>query len=828
MHSGTLRALEYDRIVEVVRGLAVTPLGESRLARLTPLTERSEVESAQALTSEATRFLLDHPGFPLRAPADLDAILDALAVEGRPLEALGLSALGSFLESVEQCALAVRRAAHGELPKLSAIASAVVSFEREVHELRRTIDPTGEVFDHASPELRSIRDRLRKQRARLRGTLESYLRGKDTSKYLQDQVITDRHGRYVLLVRAEHRSSIPGIVHGSSSSGASLFLEPLSTVEINNDIVALQEEENAEVRRILLALTDAFRNRADDLATTFDAATDFDIAQAFGRFSRMVDGVAPVVSQDGRVELRSARHPLLIPAVDARQAEESTDDEARERRSSPPVPVDLLMTPPTSVLVITGPNTGGKTVALKTVGLLALMAQTGLHIPAAAGSRLPAFRSIFADIGDEQSIAANLSTFSWHVTNIASMDRALELPALVLLDEVGAGTDPVEGGALGMAIIDHFRQRDAVVVATTHYDTLKTYASTTPGVTTAAFGFTPEFAPTYRLVYGSPGRSLALEMAGRLGLAPSIIESARQYRSVRETQLAEHLAKVDQELHALEHERRLVSREREQLAEHETRFRTREENLRTREDQVKRRVETELNERLRDARREIDSVMDDVKRRAASLVSQAARRAEATAQPISTGETGAARGEARAALDRVADKLRSELTDAVGASSPQNGHGPGPKPSRGDRVSVGPLGLEGIVQAIHGREAEVDIRGKRLRASLEELRVVTRAAAPNAPARVTVQVHAPTRDSAWGDLNVIGCSVDEALSRTEKFLDAALLAEHRTVRVIHGHGTGQLRRALADFLHVHPLVARFAAAPPEQGGSGVTVVDLKE
>jgi DNA mismatch repair protein MutS2 len=246
MHPGTLRALEFDRIVEVVRGLAVTPLGEARLRDLAPMTVASDVEHALALTSEAARFLVDCPGFPLRAPAELEDILENLAVDGRALDAAALATLAVFLESVDQCSLTVRRAAHGNFPRLLAIAGAVVSFEREVAEVRRTIDPTGEVFDHASPELRAIRDRLRKQRARLRGTLESYLRGKDTSKYLQDQVITDRNGRYVLLVRSEHRSAIPGIVHGSSASGASLFLEPLSTVEINNEIVALHEDEAAE------------------------------------------------------------------------------------------------------------------------------------------------------------------------------------------------------------------------------------------------------------------------------------------------------------------------------------------------------------------------------------------------------------------------------------------------------------------------------------------------------------------------------------------------------------------------------------------------------
>jgi DNA mismatch repair protein MutS2 len=824
MHSGTLRALEFDRIVEVVRGLAVTPLGEARLAKLTPRTEIDEVPAALALTTEAARFLVDHPGLPLRAPAELDEILQSLDVQGRPLDPAALVALAGFLESVGQCGVAVRRAAHGEFPRLLAIAAAVVSFEREVADVRRAIDPTGEVFDHASPELRSIRDRLRKQRARLRGTLESYLRGKDTAKYLQDQVITDRGGRYVLLVRAEHRGAIPGIIHGSSASGASLFLEPLSTVEINNEIVALQEEEAAEVRRILLALTDGFRGRTEDLGQTLEAATEFDVAQACGRFSRMVDGVAPLLSSDSRVELRAARHPLLIPSVDARLAD--IDDAERERRTSAPTPVDLLVVPPTSVLVITGPNTGGKTVALKTVGLLSLMAQAGLHIPAAPGSRIAVFRSIFADIGDEQSIAANLSTFSWHMKNIVSMDLALETPALVLLDEVGAGTDPVEGGALGMAIIDHLRQRGAIVIATTHYDTLKTYASTTEGVSSAAFGFTPSFAPTYQLVYGSPGRSLALEMAGRLGLPPPVIEKARQYRSLREAQLAEHLARVDQELHQLEHERRLVAREREQLGEQEARFRSREEALRDREDHFRRKLEARLDERLRDARREIDAVVDDVKRRAATLVSQAARRASATAQPVSTGETGAARADARAALDRIADRVQTDLVGTASAQAPANGDEARALPARGDRVTVGPLGLEGVVQAIHGREAEVDVRGKRFRAAVNELRVIGPAApAPGRP-HVQVQVHA--RDATTNDLNVIGCTVDEALSRTDKFLDEAVLAEWRTVRVIHGHGTGQLRRAIAEFLQMHPLVSRFGAAAPEQGGSGVTVVDLKE
>src|SRR5207245_2886470 len=331
-------------------------------------------------------------------------------------------------------------------------------------------------------------------------------------------------------------------------SGASLYLEPLSTVEINNDIVALEQQEREEVHRILRLLTDGFRTKPIELRQVLDAATELDIIQAKVAFAHLVSGVAPSISADGRLELRGAKHPLLIPAVVSRL------DSTRAVPSRDPVAVDLLVIPPITVLLITGPNTGGKTVALKAAGLLALMAQSGLRIPAAHGSRLPVFRSLFADIGDEQSIEASLSTFSAHITNIASMDRSLATPALVLLDEIGSGTDPIEGGALGVAVVDHFKTRGATVIATSHYDALKTYASTTEGVASAAFGFDAEtFAPTYQLMYGTPGCSRALEIAARLGLNPSVVAAARENLTAREAQLAEHLAKIDRDMRALEH-----------------------------------------------------------------------------------------------------------------------------------------------------------------------------------------------------------------------------------------------------------------------------------
>src|SRR5919106_628282 len=638
MQPGTLRALEFDRIVDAVRNLALTPMGSDRLARLGPSTEAHRVAHLLAQTSETARFVAAHGAFPLRAAADLPNSLAALAVEGRPLEPLRLLALATFLESIDESRAAIRRTP-GAFQLLEAAVGGAASFKHEVSHVRAKIDPAGDVVDDASPQLKMLRDRLRKQRSRLRTTLESYLRGKETSKYLQDQVVTERNGRYVLVVKTEHRSGIPGIVHGASTSGASLFLEPLSTVEINNDIVATEEQEAEEIRRILLALTDAFRSRPGDLQRTIDAATELDVLQARARFSASVDGIEPALSTDGAFELQAARHPLLIPGVGA------------PRDSKPPVPVTIKVIPPATVLLITGPNTGGKTVALKTAGLLSLMAQAGLWVPAAEGSRVPVFRSLFADIGDAQSIEASLSTFSAHIMNIAAMDRSLVTPALVLLDEVGSGTDPIEGGALGVAIVDHFRRRGATVVATSHYDSLKTYASTTEGVSSAAFGFDAEtYAPTYQLIYGSPGRSLALEIAARLGLNASLIAAARQNLTAREAQLAEHLAKIDHELRALDHERRLALKEREMLETADARMRQREEAPRQREETFRRRLNEELEAELRRARREIDEVIAQLKAKTAAIAEEAGRQAAA----VSTGEAGMARSDARAAVESVA------------------------------------------------------------------------------------------------------------------------------------------------------------------------------
>jgi DNA mismatch repair protein MutS2 len=806
----SVRPLEFDRIVEALAGLALTPLGTAALAELTPHTDPKAVAAALNATSETTRYLESNALFPLRASSGLETALAAIGVQGQWLEPLALRAVADFLDSVEVARTSIRSAS-GAFPLLTAVASRAASFKDEVASVRHAIDPSGEVLDQASSALRGIRDQLRQKRSRLRSTLDQFVRGRESAKYLQDQIVTERGGRYVLMVRAEHRSNVPGIVHGSSASGATLFLEPSATVEINNDIVELEEQEREEVRRILLELTDGFRRRPDELQASVSVAVELDVLQAKARWGAIVNGVAPEIAIDGRLELRAARHPLLIRDVRRRLAE---DDLAGDV-----VPTDIILEPPGRVLLITGPNTGGKTVAIKTVGLLALMAQAGLHVPAAV-AKLPVFSSVFADIGDEQSIAASLSTFSGHIANIVVMDRAMRLPALVILDEVGTGTDPNEGGALATAIVNHFKQRGAHVIATTHYDALKTWGTATDGVTTAAFAFDPKtFAPTYRLVYGAPGRSLAIEIAQRLGLPLPVVSAARGFLSDDQKKVAAHLARIDAQARALESERSKLQRDRRTVDEEHVRLAAREKDIKDREDRLAKRINEKLEDRVRQARRDIDQVIEQLKDRSETLLEQAAVRARSGG--ISTGDTGAARAEAREAIERIVERLKEPAARSVA---------PRPEPTVGARVAVGGLGLEGTIVSIHGSQAEIDVRGKKLRSPLKGLQVVASAnSPPSTPApKVRVNLDLQPREGLHSELNVIGATVDQAIDRVARFLDQTLVTDQQQVRIVHGHGTGQLRRGIAAYLKDHPLVSKFYPAPREQGGEGATIVELKE
>jgi DNA mismatch repair protein MutS2 len=817
MHSTVFRALEFNRISDALAALALTAPGRARAAELEPAASADEVRARLQTTAEAAAFVRAGGSLALSAPDDILDTIARLDVQGVPLDPLQLVGLARLLDSTATVVAALRRAAAAGSPRLADVVAGAASFQDEIATVRRAIEPSGDVSDAASPALRDIRESLRRQRAKLRSTLDALVHGRDTAKYLQDQIVTDRNGRYVVVVRAEHRQAIAGIVHGSSTSGASLYLEPLSTVELNNDVVALAERERAEIHRILTALTNAFRLRGDELAATIEAAAALDELYAKVELARRMDGVAPDLVDDGRLEFIGARHPLLIAAI---------ADLVGEPGSGPAqvVASDLTIVPPTRALVISGPNTGGKTVALKAFGLLSLMAQAGLLIPVEAGSRFTPFATVFADIGDDQSIAASLSTFSAHIAHLVAMDRDLEVPALVLLDEVGGGTDPIEGGALGAAVIDHFRRRGALVVATTHDDVLKSYAATTDGVMTAGFGFNPDtYAPTYRLLYGAPGRSLAFEIAERLGLPAAVIADARARRSGRESQLAAHLARVDEELAALERARQALEDERRALATERDAVLARESRLAEREAALKRRLDDRVNERLREARLEVDRIVGTLKHKADAMAAEL----KPGRPRLSTGDLGAMRSSARAALDTVAASTGQPAAGDDLHIEPLTG-----PPRTGDTVFVPAFNTDAVVRGVSGSSVEVDVRGKRLRMKVSDLRQRTggRSSAGEATPsrRGGVLVAAAAHEGVAREINLIGETVDAAVPRLEKFLDDALLADERRLRVVHGHGTGRLREAVRAFFRQHPLVASVGPAPDQEGGAGATIVELKD
>jgi DNA mismatch repair protein MutS2 len=821
MQPAALRALEFDRIREALARETSTPVGRSRALALAPAPDATSVARRLGLTGEALSFLNQGGTLSIEAPADLEALLRTLDVADEPLEPRSLLGLARALASVEHVVGAIRAAQAG-VPGLAKIAATVESFAEETVAVTRAIDMSGDVTDDASPALRDIRSRLRRQRATLRTTLEGFARGRDTAKYVQDEVIADRNGRYVIVVRAEHRHAIRGLVHGSSASGASVYLEPLATVELNNDVIALVEREHHEVIRILGALTNAFRIRRSALSVLFEAAGEIDELQARARLARRMDGVAPRLVEDGRIEFRDARHPLLIPAVrDLLDADEA--DDVRARAPLNPVPSDLVIVPPTRALVISGPNTGGKTVALKAFGLLTVMAQAGLFVPADGRSTFTPFDGVFADIGDEQSISASLSTFSARVANIIEMERAIDGRALVLLDEVGSGTDPVEGGALGTAVIDHFWRRGALVVATTHDDALKSYAATTDGVQTAAFGFNQEtYAPTYRLVYDAPGRSLALEVAERLGMPATIVADARARRSGRESQLAEHIAQLDAQLADIDTARMRVDEERAAVDRQREALLIREGRLAEREAVVKKRLNERITERLREARREVDTVLTRLRSKADVLAEQAERRARTTTPVLSTGEIGGLGREARRALGTI-DTATDERPQAQ-----DTGEALDTPPDVGQTVQVMSVGATGTVIAVSSRRIEVEVRGKRMRVPLSSLRRPVPKPTSDRRSSASRTVTMPPEGGRPLELMVIGATVDDAVDRAEKFLDDALLSDARRLRVIHGHGTGRLRQALRVFFREHPLVASVAGAPSTEGGEGATIVELKD
>jgi DNA mismatch repair protein MutS2 len=825
VNAHTFRSLEFEKVRTLLLQQAGSADGRDRLAGLRPSTDVQQVREWLSTTSEGVRLLAAIGRQPYHDLPDVAELLPQARMAGFHLEPMALLDVASFIEGGVEIA---QRAARVEgAPRLSARAAEVRDTTDVASAIRRALLPSGEVADDASPKLGDLRRSLVRLRSQLTSVMESYLRDRDADRLLQDKVITTRNDRYVLVVKADHKGQLPGVVHGSSGTGQSVFVEPLPAVSLNNDIVERQDEERREVIRILTELTARVGARADDLAQTISVLGELDAAQAKALLARDMRAVEPKITDDLELDLPEARHPLLMPVLRERLGER-----AEGRRA--PVPVSLRVGYGEPVLIVSGPNTGGKTVALKTLGLFALMAQAGLHLPASAGARLPVFKRIYADIGDEQSIAESLSTFSAHLAAIVEMTRDLQLPALVLLDEVGAGTDPTEGGALGVAIVDHFRRRGAMLAATTHHGLMKGYAQSTPGVATASFGYDPQsYEPTYRLSLGVPGRSLALEMAERLGLPPSIVQDARSRRDDKEAQAEALLAKLEREKADLEKQRRRTEAERVEV-----------ESLLAEQKKAEKEVLAKKRTELEAFARDLKRRGEEAVRKAQDAIREAVQRVEAKHRLLEAEGTKAR----LSAVAAIATAQEEALRD-TGAPEIAEIEAPALPLAVGQRVRVKTLNVVGEVMALPGGgSAEVAVSGKRLRVDAGELVALAggvpssragsgpqgatharpRLAAAGAPRLGGGGVSVNVRTQAPAEVNLVGLTVDEALPRVDKLLDEATVSNRSQVRIVHGFGQGKLRKAVAELLEGHPQVASFRLGAANEGGGGATIVELKE
>ena len=771
-----------------------TPMGRELALGLTPSHDLTEIARALGETRQGRAALALSGAPPWELIPDVRPTLEAVRPAGAVAESGELAAVVPLLEAAERLR-AYGRGIALVAPDLAAAFAGFPSLPRLADLLKRSLDEDGGVKDEASAALRRIRSRLRDLRKAVVRALEAYFLSPTADGTFQERYVTVRHGRYVLPVRAEAKGRVRGIVHDRSQSGATLFVEPEGVVEANNELVQAAREEESEILRILAALTDAVRDALPELAALVAGVGRLDLAFARAELGERMGASEPVPSPDRVVALRAAKNPLLLA-------------QSWKEPGRPVVPVDIELDGERSLLLITGPNAGGKTVALKTLALLALMAQSGLHVPAEEGARLPVFSQVFAIVGDDQSVAENLSTFSAFVKQLREVLERVDDRSLVLLDELGAGTDPDDGAALAQAVLDELAGRGALCVASTHLEPLKGFASTHPRARNASVEFDHErLAPTFRLVYDRPGQSYALAIGARLGLDPGLIERAHGYRSAQQRQLQELLARLD--------DRDRQEAERSALIE---RRETESAGLLSR-------AQSEL-EAARAAARDM---MARAKAESGRLVGEIRRAVNEEWERLRRGEK--TRGELERSRQRVRDaSARAERL----AGDPAPGSPAGGAVAPGDRVEIAHLGLKGEILTVDGGTATVQAGAVTVKVPRQALRVVAGPAHPGLTPKGDgagvrgreAGISLPDKGGVRGELQLIGKTTEEARDLLEEYLDDAFLAGLASVRIIHGKGTGALRRAVEEVLSAHPLVAERRPGSPSEGGAGATVAVL--
>jgi DNA mismatch repair protein MutS2 len=835
MHEQAFTILEYDELRDLVRRGAQTPMGQACVDALKPFESVSELKNALAAVSECVDLRKRGGTWTFSELGDPAEKLALLRVEGTILEPpamLEIKSLSDHAMSARASILAERQTS----PVLwNLVEKLPVELSRLSARIANKILPSGEIDDRASPELARIRHDITGLRSRITRTLESLMR--KSGEAIQDELVTVRNDRFVIPVKSDHRARVNGVAHGYSSSGATAFIEPLETIEANNELQALHEAEAREIFKILFGLTQEVREQLPALALAADAVAELDFISAKAVFHQKFTCVIPEIGSKV-LELTEARHPLL--------------EENLRASDGLVVPVSFSLDEEKNTMVISGANAGGKTVVLKTAGLLSLMALSGVSVPARE-AKIPFYASILADIGDHQSLAANLSTFTSHVANISRMIEICKAPALVLLDEVGTGTDPEEGSALGVAVVDHFRKAcSAQVMATTHYSGLKMYAANEASVLNASVEFDEKtLQPTYRLIVGVAGSSSGLEIAKRFGIPGSVTNVALELVKDSSRQASDYLRRIKREAEEAESLRKALEEERVAVAEKFAGLdKQAERQERERQTLFQKSLDTIIRDFEKRSRELVATIQDrserlkvdrEAQRRVAELKREAQRATHAGGKRESMSAASAStsgRG-VRVMRDGLVVKKEKEVEEGRAVEEEY-----APAEVReiavGDTVKLRSFGSIGIVDSLKGDEAEVRVKSLRFREKLENLERVELLETPQSK-QVKKEKFAGLRTSRGtefqlktvegngrSEINVIGQTTDEAVDAVDKFLDEASLASLSKVRIVHGHGTGALRRAIAELLKDHPHVARFVAAPQDQGGSGATVVELKQ
>ena len=788
MDSAALRTLEYTKVIDRLVNLVATQRGRELAEALQPSSEYQTVESNLALTEDAVRVLRHAASIPFGGIRDLRQVLGRARVGGG-LSGEELLAVGSTLRAVRL--LKGFFAEYAEfIGGLEPWVQGLTVLRNSEFAIERSIDDNGTVKDDASEKLSQLRREIRVIQGRIKDKLDTILRSSQYKSYFQDALYTMRGDRYVIPIKQEYRHQFPGILHDQSASGATVFIEPMALVNMNNDLKGVISAEQVEVEKILLALSLQVAAAADPIEANCDILAQLDFVFSKARLAFEMHAVRPAVNVQGRVDLRQARHPL-IAAVSV-------------------VPVDIRIGNEFNTLLITGPNTGGKTVALKTLGLLSLMMQSGLFVPAAADSTLAVFENIFADIGDEQSIEQSHSTFSGHMTNLVRILSQVTPSCLVLIDEIGAGTDPEEGTALAMAILEHLREQGIRTIATTHYGELKAFAYTQEGVENASVEFDIEtLRPTYRLLIGVAGSSNAFAISQRLGLPKELVEKARIMAG------GEH-QKFETVLSVMEEHKRASEKERQEAAA------LRQESVRLRQiiEREKQSWEIKKKDAMIKARAEADELMRQTRLEAEAVIRD-------LKQHYSTSGASALQESVDSARRKIREKI-SELNPLEASETPVVFETDATaKVVKGSVVLVANLGQQGNVLSVEGDSVVVQLGALKMTVARNQCRVLKRSEQKSLePARKARQLSTEKMQPVSREIDIRGMNNEEASYVLEKYLDDAVLAGLDSVSIIHGKGTGALRKGVQTFLAAHPRVKGISIAEVNQGGTGVSVVKL--